>query len=182
MTKIDIIIGCMYSGKSEELQRRVRRFQAISKPCMVINSILDIRTDSTVKSHSNIKLSAYKVDKLLSITHNHEFINSEVIAIDEAQFFTDLYDFVIICESHNKDVIIAGLDGDSERKPFGQILNCITLCDSVIKLKAYDMISKDGSEAIFTKRLSTTEEKQISVGSTDKYISVNRNNYLNKNI
>ena len=182
MTKIDIIIGCMYSGKSEELQRRIRRFQAINKPCMVINSVLDTRTDSYVKSHSNIKLSAFKVHKLLTIIDKPEFKEADVIAIDEAQFFTDLHDFVLYCESCNKDVIIAGLDGDSERKPFGDILNCITLCDSVIKLKAYDMIEKDGSEAIFTKRLETTDGQQISVGSTDKYISVNRNNYLNKNI
>lgn len=182
MTKIDIILGCMFSGKSEELQRRVRRFQAIGKPCMVINSILDTRTDSSVKSHSNIKLGACKVDKLLTIKDMPEFKLADVIAIDEAQFFKDLYVFVLYCESSGKDLIIAGLDGDSERKPFGQIINCIPLCDSVIKLKAYDMIEKDGTEAIFTKRLSSTEHKQISIGSNDKYISVNRNNYLNKNI
>ena len=53
----------------------------------------------------------------------------------------------------NKTVIISGLDGDSDRKPFGQILQCIPLCDSVVKLKSYDMINKDGTSAIFTKRL-----------------------------
>lgn len=179
MTKIDIIVGCMFSGKSEELQRRIRRFQAIGTQCMVINSILDTRTDASVKTHSNIKLSACKTDKLLTIIDMPEFIVADVIAIDEAQFFTDLYEFVLLCEKCEKDVIIAGLDGDSERKPFGQILNCIPLCDSVIKLKAYDMIEKDGTEAIFTKRLGSTENKQISIGSNDKYISVNRKNYLN---
>ena len=181
MTKIEIIVGCMFSGKSEELQRRIRRFNAIGKPCLVINSILDTRTDESVKSHSNMKVSACKLHKLLSITDKVEFKQAEVIAIDEAQFFDDLYNFVLYCEKLNKDVIISGLDGDSDRKPFGQIGECIPLCDSIIKLKAYDMIDKDGSEAIFTKRLEDTKS-QISIGSSDKYISVSRKNYLNKNI
>ena len=140
MSKIEIIIGCMYSGKSEELMRRIRRFQAIDIPCMIINSSLDTRTDESVKSHSNLKLSAIKTKNLLSILKNPEFNRVKVIGIDESQFFKDLYDFVLKCEELGKSVIISGLDGDSDRKPFGQILNCIPLCDNVIKLKAFDMI------------------------------------------
>ena len=77
----------------------------------------------------------------------------------------------------NKHIIIAGLDGDYNRKPFGDILQCIPLCDSVIKLNAMDMIDKDGTEAIFSKRI-VADEQQISVGATDKYIAVSRKNYL----
>ena len=61
-------------------------------------------------------------------------------------------------EIHNKIIIISGLDGDSERKPFGQILDCIPYCDEVIKLNAMDIVDKDGTPGIFTKRVS---EKKI---------------------
>ena len=108
------------------------------------------------------------------------FKNSQVIAIDEAQFFNDLYDFVLHCENMKKTVIISGLDGDSDRKPFGQILQCIPLSDSVVKLKSYDMINKDGTSAIFTMRINKNEKNQVSVGGKDKYISVSRINYLER--
>ena len=102
-----------------------------------------------------------------------------LIIIDEAQFFPDLYEFVLKCEANRKTVVIAGLDGDSERKPFGQILQCIPLCDSVTKLTAMDMISKDGSDAIFSLRLKGVQQDgQVCVGASDKFVAVNRANYL----
>ena len=76
------------------------------------------------------------------------------------RFFNDLYEFVLKCEEKDKKVIMSGLDGDSNRKPFGQILNCIPLCDSVVKLTAMDMIDKDGSEAIFSLRKKNTQPHQ----------------------
>lgn len=173
---IDIIIGSMYSGKSTELLRRCKRFEAIGKNVLKINHIYDTRTDDSIQTHTNEKVRAMKTDKLLNIVFSNEFLNADIIGIDEAQFFTDLYDFVIYCESKNKSIIISGLDGDSKRKPFGQILMCIPLCDSVIKLKALDMIDKDGSSAIFSKRI-VSDDDQVLIGSGDKYIAVSRKNY-----
>ena len=175
--KIEIIIGCMFSGKSDELQRRISRYKAIDISCLIINHDLDERTTNYSKTHSDKLMSAVKTTKLLDLINTSEFINSNVIGIDEAQFFSDLYDFIIHCEKSGKSVIISGLDGDSDRKPFGEIFRCIPLCDSIIKLKALDMIDKNGSNAIFTKRIST-DTQQISIGSSEKYIVVNRKNYL----
>jgi thymidine kinase len=102
----------------------------------------------------------------------------KVIIIEEAQFFDDLLVFArTMVESFGKIVVVVGLDGDSNRKPFGQILECIPLCDNIIKLTAMDMIDKDGTEAIFSKRI-IIDDQQISVGATDKYIAVSRKNYL----
>lgn len=173
---IDIIIGSMYSGKSTELLRRCKRFEAIGKYVLKINHIYDTRTDNSIQTHSNDKVHATKTNKLLDIVFTSDFLKSDIIAIDEAQFFNDLYDFVLYCENKNKSVIISGLDGDSNRKPFGQILMCIPLCDTVIKLKALDMIDKDGSAAIFSKRI-VADESQVLIGSGDKYIAVSRKNY-----
>ena len=100
-----------------------------------------------------------------------------MIGIDEAQFFDDLYLFVTMVERFNKIIIIAGLDGDSNRKPFGQILECIPYCDEVVKLTALDMMDKDGSLAIFTKRI-VDDKTQILVGSTEYFMAVSRKNYL----
>jgi thymidine kinase len=176
MCKIEIIIGPMFSGKSTELLRRTSRLEAIGKNVLYINHIYDTRTDDYIQTHSNTKKFAKKLHNLYDINDN-ELNSADVLAIDEAQFFPDLYSYVLYAEQKNKHIIIAGLDGDYNRKPFGDILQCIPLCDSVIKLNAMDMIDKDGTEAIFSKRI-VADEQQISVGATDKYIAVSRKNYL----
>lgn len=163
-----------------ELCRRIRRYEAINITCLKINHSLDTRTDEYIQTHSNIKIPAIKTNILMPLKNSEYFKKSQVIAIDEAQFFNDLYVFVLYCESMKKTVLISGLDGDSDRKPFGQILQCIPLCDSVVKLKSYDMINKDGTSAIFTKRINNNEKNQVSVGGKDKYISVSRINYLER--
>lgn len=183
--KLDIIIGPMFSGKSSELKRRCGRYTAIHKNVLVVNSILDSRSkQNTLSCHDESiagkdSFVVLKLQKLMTIINSPEFNKAEVIGIDESQFFDDLYEFAVFCESKNKSVIIAGLDGDSERKPFGQILQCIPLCDTVVKLHAYDMISKDGSDAIFSKKISNDSET-ISIGAQDKYVAVSRQNYLCK--
>jgi thymidine kinase len=176
MCKIEIIIGPMFSGKSTELLRRTSRLEAIGKNILYINHAFDTRTDDYIQTHSNTKKFANKLHNLFDID-TCDLENADVIAIDESQFFNDLYSFVLHCEKINKHIIIAGLDGDYNRKPFGQILECIPLCDNIIKLTAMDMIDKDGTEAIFSKRI-IIDDQQISVGATDKYIAVSRKNYL----
>ena len=112
----------------------------------------------------------------MDLIDTDEYNNSHVIGIDEAQFFNDLLEFVKYSET-TKIIIISGLDGDYNRKPFGQILECIPLCDNVIKLSAMDMISNNGKPGIFTKRISKSND-QVLIGSNDHYISVSRMNYL----
>ena len=179
-TRVEVILGCMYSGKSTELIRRINRYESIGKNILLINHTKDVRTDNNVSTHSNQKKNAKKTEFLSDLIHSLEFTKADVIGIDEAQFFTDLYDFIVQIEKFNKIVIVAGLDGDYQRKPIGQILNIIPLSDSVIKLTALDMETKDGSLAIFTKRLVNSNQ-QILVGSTDEYMAVSRGNYLKNN-
>tara|TARA_B100001287_G_C22465663_1_gene427227 strand:+ start:160 stop:705 length:546 start_codon:yes stop_codon:yes gene_type:complete len=178
-TKVEIIIGCMFSGKSTELLRRCNRFKSINKKILLINHVHDIRTKDNIKTHDNFETNALKIDNLSTIfeKYNDLYNNSDVIGIDEAQFFPDLKEFILKSENDSKVIIIAGLDGDSDRNPFGQVLECIPLCDDVVKLKALDMLSNDGSYALFSKRIVNSNEK-VLVGSSDKYIAVNRENYL----
>lgn len=178
--RIEIILGCMFSGKSTELIRRLSRYEAVGIQTLLINSSLDTRTEDSVKTHSNLTKYAKKTKNLMSIINSIEYLNNNVIGIDEAQFFTDLKEFVLYSEN-NKTIIIAGLDGDSDRQPFGQILECIPLCDEVVKLTAMDMVSKDGTKAIFSKRISNNNHSKILIGSDEKYLAVSRNNFLNDN-
>jgi thymidine kinase len=176
--KLEIILGPMFSGKSTELLRRTSRYEAIGKKIFIINHSNDTRTTNFVKTHSNITKIAVKTDKLMSLVELVDFKESDIIGIDEAQFFEDLYEFIIYIENTDKIVIISGLDGDYQRKPFGKILYCIPLCDTVTKLSAMCMKSKDGTPAIFSKRIINKNDQTL-VGDKDTYIAVNRSHYLN---
>ena len=82
-------------------------------------------------------------------------------------------------EVYRKDVIVVGLDGDSDRKPFGEILQLIPLANSVTKLAALCKRCCDGTEGNFTALISKEEKKQqIYVGGADKYLPMCRRHYL----
>ena len=187
-SRISVILGCMYSGKSTELVRRASRYRALGIPTLIINNINDTRTGLSVKTHSGTIVEAIKVENLMDLLRTDfsadtgpskhlDLSHIKVIAIDEGHFFPDLLAFVKKIEKYNKIIIISGLDGDYKREPIGDILKLIPLCDDVVKLKALDMVDKDGSEAIFSKRIVESDE-QILVGAQESYIAVSRKNYL----
>lgn len=182
MSRIELILGCMFSGKTTELIRRISRYHSIGTPALCINHSNDTRTTehNSVQTHEGQSIPAVKVSKLMSLVSSVDFEGAKVIGIDEAQFFEDLVEFVKYCEYAKKIVFICGLDGDYERKPIGHILECIPLCDSVVKLTAYDMIDKDGTPAVFTHLVSqeNVPENHVLVGGADKYMAVSRKNYL----
>jgi thymidine kinase len=173
--RIEIILGCMFSGKSTELIRRVSRHAIIGQKVLVINSKTDTRTRG-ISTHDGREIEAVHLTHLWKL-NDEDFTSAQIIAVDEAQFFPDLYNFSLKCENNGKILIIAGLDGDADRKPFGQILECIPLCDSVVKLTAMDCVSKDGTPALFSKRI-VERSSQIDVGGADKYIATSRENYF----
>jgi thymidine kinase len=175
-----MFIGPMFSGKSTELMRQISRYKAIGKNVLVINHTNDTRTCQSIKTHNNIKHHAVKVSNLLLLIKKNMLKDVDIIAIDEAQFFPDLKEFILKIEMTNLILYLAGLDGDSNRNPFGQILDCIPLCDSVVKLRALDMINCDGhTKAPFTVRIKDTTECQIQIGAKDCYKAVSRENFLN---
>jgi thymidine kinase len=108
-------------------------------PCIRANNLNDIWFNKNSNDYEHIR-------------------NSEVILINEGQFFTDLYDIVVDMLIHKKKIYICGLDGDFERKKFGSILDLIPLCDKIQKLTSLCSLCKDGTSAIFSMRL--TNEKQ----------------------
>lgn len=172
MTRIEIIVGCMFSGKSSELIRRVKRHQAINESVLVINSSKDTRSpQEVIRTHNSDTLSCVKVSDLSELGTKHTY---DVVAIDEAQFFTGLKSFVETIMGTTKTIIIAGLDGDFRQRPFGEILDLVPMADEVLKLHALCMICKDGTLAPFTRRFCEDHETQELVGDHDIYKAVCR--------
>ena len=185
MAHIEIIIGPMFSGKSTELIRRCTNYESIQKKVLIFNHSLDSRNkNNVVQTHSAATKCAIKTHNLIEYLNENttELSTCDVIAIDEAQFFDDLLEFVKRIEHLDIVVIIAGLDGDYFRTPFGEILQCIPYANSVTKLNAFCMVKKDGTKAAFTKRHKNNDQqqKQIDIGAKDKYYAVCRDVYLNK--
>ena len=181
MFEAHMFIGPMYSGKSTELLRQVTRYEAIGMKVLLVNHTHDTRTDESIKTHDNQKHKAVKINNLMALidSENNILENIAVIAIDEAQFFHDLKQFILSIEKKHIILYIAGLDGYSNRNPFGQILECIPLCDTVVKLRALDMMECDGNtKAPFTLRIKNVENAQIQIGAKDAYKAVSRKNYL----
>ena len=175
-SRLEIILGCMFSGKTTELIRRTDRYRAIIKTVLLINHKIDTRCgEECIQTHDGKNRKAIKVERLCDLFGHPSYHEADVIGVDEAQFFDDLVDFVMQCELDGKVLIISGLDGDFKRRPFGKILECIPLCDEVTKLSALDR--QDGTPAIFSKRIVNVDDQTL-VGNNDTYVAVNRKHYF----
>jgi len=176
---LELIIGPMFSGKTTQLLEVYKKCQFCNIRCRVINHSFDKRYHETMLSnHDKIMIPCIQTTNLSSIWDPTNFTDIDVILINEGQFFEDLYDIVLEMLKHNKKIYIAGLDGDFERKKFGQILDLIPLCDKVTKLSSLCSKCKDGTPGIFSMRL-TSEKNQTVIGS-DNYIPVCRKCYEEK--
>ena len=161
----------MFSGKSTAVIGLLRRNRVIGRKTLCITSILDNRytLDPRITSHDYESHPALAGRTLEPFLTNPKFMEADCVIIEEAQFFPDLVGFVLnAVEQLGKDVICVGLDGDSNRLPFGQLVALIPYCDSVKKLKALCSRCGDGTEAIFTFRKSG-DPNQISVGGPESY-------------
>lgn len=192
---LEIILGPMFASKTTRLVEIYKQCKFCDISVAVINHSIDNRYDEELLStHDHIKIPCIKTERLFDVwTDNIDMesnienvprirdkfkvTSSSVVLINEGQFFPDLEEFVKILLSHDKKVYICGLDGDFERKKFGQILDLIPICDKVTKLTSLCSMCKNGTPGIFSKRI-TSEKTQTVVGS-DNYIPVCRKCYDN---
>lgn len=168
---LKLVMGPMFSGKTTELIQTFKKYSYINKTVVVLNYIEDTRYHSSLLSTHDKQMIPCILTKTLSEmwTNLHDV---DVILINEGQFFTDLFEVVIDMVEAGKIVYVYGLDGDSTRAPFGQILHLIPYADDYIKLKALCAVCKDGTPAIFSHRISD-ESEQIVIGS-DNYMPLCR--------
>ncbi|QBP42105.1 MULTISPECIES: thymidine kinase [Paenisporosarcina] len=170
---VEVICGSMFSGKSEELIRRVRRAQFAKQKIAVFKPQIDNRySEEEVVSHNGAKVIARPVESSKDIW---AYISDEydVIAIDEAQFFDEgIVDVVQRLADHGFRVIVAGLDQDFRGEPFGPMPTLMTIAEQVMKLQAVCQVC--GSPASRTQRLingqpAGYEDPIILIGATEAY-------------
>jgi len=169
---IEVICGSMFSGKTEELIRRLRRAQIAQMTIAIFKPKIDSRySEGHIVSHNHKKMESYIVDDpndILDIAKEHE-----VIGIDEAQFFDN--SLINTCKElagSGKRVVVAGLDTDYRGIPFGPMPAIKCEADYLDKLRA--ICVKCGNPASYTQRTSSDSE-QVVIGELDKYEARCRN-------
>lgn len=176
MGYLEVICGSMFSGKSEELIRRTKRVIIARKVVSVFKPSVDDRyRKSSVISHDGNSVEAHVIDNddpwpILDIAGEE---GAEVVSIDEAQFFgPDIVPVVQALVRRGLRVIVAGLDMDFARRPFGSMPVLMALADEVTKLKA--ICVRCGEPACFNQRLvngrpAAADDPIIMVGGRESY-------------
>jgi len=164
---IEVIVGCMFSGKTEELIKQMRRAHIAKQRCQTFKPQIDCRYSvGDVASHDQSRLAAFPVSCAQEVA-DHVHPGTAVVAIDEGQFFgEDLVEVATSLANSGKRVIIAGLDTDWRGRPFGPMPQLMAVAEVVRKQHAICRIC--GSPATRTQRLTPAQE-DILVGSTEAY-------------
>ncbi len=170
---IEVICGCMFSGKSEELIRRVKRAEIARQRIQVFQHGIDQRYgDHKVASHSGASLDAVTVGTASEVLHAVA-ADTEVVAIDEVQFFDEaIADVAETLADRGLRVIVAGLDLDFRGQPFAAVPTLMARAEFVTKLQAICM--RCGAPATRTQRLingqpARFEDPIILVGASEVY-------------
>ncbi len=147
----------MFSGKSEELIRRVTRYQIARVPVQTFKPMLDVRyADAEVVSHSSLKVEAIPVETAADLLRAVED-TTRVIGVDEGQFFDDgLVEIVEHLASNGKQVVVAGLDTDYLRRPFEPIPSLCDRAEYVTKMLA--VCHKCGGPGMYTQRIVHSDD------------------------
>jgi thymidine kinase len=163
---IEVIAGCMFSGKTEELIRRLRRAQIARQNVKIFKPKIDTRfSDNSIVSHSEQSLPSVLIDDIndvLTLTKD-----AQVVGIDEAQFFS--IDIINVCNelaNNGKRVIVAGLDQDFKGIPFEPMPQLLAIAEYITKTLAICVIC--GNPADKTQRKTNSGERVI-VGASDVY-------------
>jgi thymidine kinase len=164
---IEVIAGCMFSGKTEELIRRLRRAKIARLPVQTFKPRIDARySKQDVASHDQTRIQAQPIIEVEEILQLVEPA-TQVVGIDEGQFLGDeLITVAAILADQGKRVIIAGLDTDWRGRPFGPMPQLMAIAELVDKQHAICMTC--GAPANRTQRLIASDE-DVLVGSTEAY-------------
>jgi len=172
---IEVITGSMFSGKTEELIRRLKRAQFAKQKVEIFKPKIDTRYhDTNIVSHDRNEIHSTAVaspQEILLLS-----ADVEVVGIDEAQFFSD--EIVDVCNTlanRGMRVVVAGLDMDFMGKPFGPMPNLMAIAEYVTKVHAVCM--RTGNLAHYSYRL-TNEDKLVLLGETQEYEPLSRAAYV----
>ena len=174
---IEVICGSMFSGKTEELIKRIKKVELSNQNFIVFRPKTDSRNPKgKIISHANTVISSQLVEKASDILHYSE--NYPVIGIDEAQFFDQ--DLVSICNklaNNGHRIIVAGLDMDYKGNPFGPMPNLMACAEKVTKVHA--VCVESGEEANYSFRKNINEDL-VMVGEKKEYEPLSRKAFIKK--
>jgi thymidine kinase len=163
---IEVVTGCMFSGKTEELIRRLRRAQIAKQKVKIFKPKIDTRySDDSIVSHSDQSLPSIQIKDINEVLDLYE--DAQVIGIDEAQFFSE--DIIDVCNTlanKGKRVIVTGLDQDYRGVPFEPIPQLLSIAEYITKSLA--ICVECGNPADRTQRKITSSERVV-VGASDIY-------------
>lgn len=163
---IEVIAGCMFSGKTEELIRRLRRAQIAKQKVKIFKPRIDARySENSIVSHNEQSLPSILIDDIIEVLKHSD--DAQVIGIDEAQFFNE--GIIHICNllaSKGKRVIVAGLDMDYTGKPFEPMPQLLAIAEYITKQHAICVVC--GNPADKTQR-KTSESERVIVGAANIY-------------
>jgi thymidine kinase len=163
---IEVIAGCMFSGKTEELIRRLRRAQIAKQKVKIFKPDIDTRfSKDSIVSHSELSLPSVLIKDINEVAELSK--DAQVIGIDEAQFFSS--DLINICNdlaNNDKRVIVAGLDQDYRGIPFEPMPQLLAVAEYITKTLAICVVC--GNPADKTQRKTTSSERVV-VGASDIY-------------
>lgn len=169
---IEVICGSMFSGKSEELIRRLRRAIIARQKVAIFKPKIDNRySEDHIVSHSELKIASNVVGSAWDILE--QSLEAQVVGIDEAQFYDK--DLVLVCQklaNMGKRVIVAGLDQDYRGEPFDPIPQLLAVAEYIDKTHAICVIC--GNPANYTQR-KTADKERVVVGTSDIYEARCRN-------
>lgn len=164
---IEVIVGSMFSGKSEELIRRLNRARIARQKVQVFKPMIDARYSvEQIASHSGQKHDSKPVSSSAELLQSVD-AETQVVGIDEGQFFdAGLVDIVNQLAVNGKRVIVAGLDQDYTGKPFEPMPQLLCIAEFITKTHA--ICVKCGSTANYSQR-TVESEARVEVGASDKY-------------
>jgi thymidine kinase len=164
---IEVICGSMFSGKTEELIRRLRRAQYAKKQVQVFKPHIDTRYDAEkVVSHSSLTIDSVPIRRVVEI-FQHLRPGTEVVGIDEVQFFgAELLQVVETLANQGKQVICAGLDQDYMGKPFEPMPQLLAIAEYVTKELAICVVC--GNPANRSQRIASARDR-VLVGAAGDY-------------
>ena len=175
--RIEVICGSMFSGKTEELIRRLKRLKYANQSFKVFKPEIDTRNKKNIiKSHGKIEIEAKTVSSAKEILDLSIDVN--VVGIDEAQFFSeDLVDVCNTLANGGTRVIVAGLDMDFSGKPFGPMPNLMAIAEEVAKVHA--VCSETGEPALYSYRKGKNDNV-VLLGEKDEYEPLSRKAFISK--
>ena len=173
---LEIVLGPMFSGKSSHALSYIRRQKAIGRSVVAVKPSIDNRysEEEEIVTHNQDKIPCVVWDPAVPLTPNRFMLQADCVVVEEAQFFKGLVAFCEYMLALDIHLVLVGLDGDTRRQPFREILHCIPCANKVTKLTALCPYCKDGTEAPYTryKTESNQSTSQIDVGGAEKYEAV----------